>query len=62
MDNYTTSLTNALMLAVAKRIAKTERTDPEAARQDFEQSIQPMTEAERAQFEQAIVTFAIMEG
>jgi hypothetical protein len=57
--NYTATLNEAVMNAVAKRIATTQRTDPEAARNDYEQSIQPMDANEREAFESAIVRFVI---
>ena len=52
----------ALMLATAKRIAKTTQTDPVAAKADFDQHVRDMSADEAADFEKAIIRFAIELG
>lgn len=59
MATFTDQLCEQVMYAVAKRIAKTAQTDPQAAADDFEQHAREMSIDERADFEQAIVNAAI---
>lgn len=47
------------MIAVAHRIAVQAKINPQAAANDFEQHAREMTDAERADFQSAIVQFAI---
>lgn len=53
------SLTEAIMYAVARRIARLHVTNPTEAEADYKSQVSAMSEAERQIFDIAIVQFAI---
>lgn len=62
MTNFTEQLFEHIMYAVAHRIATLAQTNAQAAANDYEQHAREMSIDERADFDNAIVQYAIEIG